>query len=118
MKDQWYAVIHHTFELDIPEPKVKSSQKSVGRWVHKVWTVADEESAFALAMYVVRKDPLLQNNEDFLKLAGQSLAENNYYAVGRETISIAKISDTEALNLQDDDVFLRENFLPKIHLTY
>ena len=47
-----YAVIHHTFELDIPEPKVKSSQKSVGRWVHKVWTVADHESAFILAMYV------------------------------------------------------------------
>ena len=113
MKDQWYAVIHHTFELDIPEPKVKSSQKSVGRWVHKVWTVADEESAYALAMFVVRKDPLLQNNEDFLKLAGQSLLENNYYAVGKETIAIAPISDAEALDLQDDDAFLT----PKIHLT-
>ena len=81
--------------------------------MHKVWTVADEESAFALAMYVVRKDPLLQNNEDFLKLAGQSLLENNYYAVGKETIAIAKISDAEKLDLQDDDAFL----IPKIHLT-
>ena len=64
-------------------------------------------------MYVVRKDPLLQNNEDFLKLAGQSLLENNYYAVGKETIAIAKISDAEKLDLQDDDAFL----IPKIHLT-
>ena len=113
MKDQWYAVIHHTFELDIPEPKVKSSQKSVGRWVHKVWTVADHESAFILAMYVVRKDPLLQNNEDFLKLASESLLENNYYAIGKETIAMAEVGDAEALDLQDDDEFLK----PKIHLT-
>ena len=56
---------------------------------------------------------MLQNNEDFLKLAGQSLLENNYYAVGKETIAIAKISDAEKLDLQDDDAFL----IPKIHLT-
>ena len=50
-----YAVVRHTFELTIPEPFVKSSQKSFGDWKYKVWTfdTYEEASKFAFKLLLV-----------------------------------------------------------------
>lgn len=107
-----YAVINHTFELDIPEPKVKSSQKSVGRWVHRVWNFTDYNQAFLYAIWVIAKDPLLKNDEDWFRFAHDSLSENNFYAIGRESVAITEVSNPEEVDMDKLD-----SMKPKIHLT-
>jgi len=106
-----FAVIQHTFELDIPEPKVRSSQKSVGSWVHKVWTFAEEDQAFLYALWIVAEDPLLKHNNDWFVKAHDSLMENNFYAIGKNSVAITQVSDAEEISQADLD-----SLKPKIHL--
>ena len=54
-----YAVVRHTFELTIPEPFVKSSQKSFGDWKYKVWTFDTYEEASKFAFKLLLVEPLL-----------------------------------------------------------
>ena len=32
-----FAVVRHTYQIEIPEPSSLVSRKSTARWIHKVW---------------------------------------------------------------------------------
>ena len=88
-----YAVVRHTFELTIPEPFVKSSQKSFGDWKYKVWTFDTYEEASKFAFKLLLVEPLLRYDEQSYHNAMNSLAENGYYTLGKESIAIAEVED-------------------------
>ena len=88
-----YAVVRHTYELDLPEPFVKSSQKSFGDWKYKVWTFDTYEEASKFAFKLLLVEPLLRYDEQSYHNAMNSLAENGYYTLGKESIAIAEVED-------------------------
>ena len=85
-----YSVIRHTFEVVNPEPKNLSSHKSYGLWKHYSWLFETYEEAMAEAIKML-DSPILKANEHYLAHAIECLEENHYFQVGRESVAVAEV---------------------------
>ena len=61
-----FAVVRHTYKLDIPDPKNVFSAKSSAKWVHLVWVFDSEVDALSFAISLLT-DPLIMSNEWLLE---------------------------------------------------
>jgi hypothetical protein len=96
-----YAVIRHTYHLDIPEPSNVYSTKSSAKWMHLVWIFQTELDALAFAISLL-DDPLIMSNKWLIESAIKQLEEDRYYQVGRESVAIAEVQDTPQVIYEDD----------------
>ena len=96
-----YAVIRHTYQIDIPEPSNPNSTKSSAKWVHLVWIFETELDALAFAISIL-DDPLIISNKWLIESAIKQLEEDRYYQVGRESVAIAEVQDTPQVIYEDD----------------
>ncbi|WP_340158394.1 hypothetical protein [uncultured Maribacter sp.] len=97
-----YAVIRHTFEIFKPEPKNLSSHKSFGRWKHYSWVYESHEEAMEEAIKML-DSPLLKANEHYLKHAIERLEEDNFFQVGRESVAVSKVINSNKLFIRGKD---------------
>ena len=56
-----FAVIRHTYKLDIPDPTNPNSTKSSAEWKHLVWIFINELDALTFAITLL-DDPLITSN--------------------------------------------------------
>ena len=84
-----YAVIRHTYKVDIPDPRNMFSTKSSAKWIHLVWIFESEIDAISFAISLL-DDPLITANEWLIESAIKQLEEDRYYQVGRESVAIAR----------------------------
>ena len=96
-----FAVVRHTYQLDIPDPRNVFSAKSSAKWIHKVWIFPDELDALAFAITLL-DDPLINGNDWLLESAIHQLEENRFYQVGRESVAIAKVQDAPVIVYEDE----------------
>jgi len=96
-----YAVIRHTYHLDIPEPSNVYSTKSSAKWVHLVWMFETELDALSFAISLL-DDPLIMSNKWLIESAIKQLEEDRYYQVGRESVAIAEVQDTPQVIYEDE----------------
>jgi|TARA_R100001132_G_C3255113_1_gene80936 hypothetical protein len=87
-----FAVIRHTYKLDIPDPSNPNSNKSSAKWEHLVWIFETELEALAFAITLL-DDPLITSNRWLIKSAIHQLENDRFYQVGRESVAIAEIQD-------------------------
>ena len=97
-----YAVIRHTYHLDIPEPSNVYSTKSSAKWMHLVWIFQTELDALAFAISLL-DDPLIMSNKWLIESAIKQLEEDRYYQVGRESVAIAEVQDSPQIIFKDDN---------------
>tara|TARA_R110001583_G_scaffold68717_1_gene195345 strand:+ start:318 stop:632 length:315 start_codon:yes stop_codon:yes gene_type:complete len=97
-----FAVIRHTYKLDVPEPDNVYSTKSSAVWKHLVWIFETEVDAISFAMSLL-DDPLININEWLLESAVRQLEENKYYQVGRESVAIAEVLDSPQIVYEEDN---------------
>ena len=98
-----FAVIRHTYKLDIPDPSNPNSTKSSAKWVHRVWIFETELDALSYAISLL-DDPLIRSNEYMLKSAINQLKEDRFYQVGRESVAIAEIQDAPEIIYTDENI--------------
>ena len=91
-----FAVVRHTYQLDIPDPRNVFSAKSSAKWVHLVWVFDTEMDALSFAISLL-DDPLIIANEWLLESAIHQLEENRFYQVGRESVAIAEIQESPTI---------------------
>jgi len=91
-----FAVVRHTYQLDIPDPRNVFSAKSSAKWVHLVWVFENEMDALSFAISLL-DDPLIIANEWLLESAIHQLEENRFYQVGRESVAIAEIQESPTI---------------------
>jgi len=96
-----YAVIRHTYHLDIPEPSNVYSTKSSAKWMHLVWIFQTELDALAFAISLL-DDPLIMSNKWLIESAIKQLEEDRYYQVGRESVAIAEVQDSPQVIYEDE----------------
>ena len=97
-----YAVIRHTYHLDIPEPSNAYSTKSSAKWKHFVWIFETELDALAFVISLL-DDPLIMSNEWLIESAIKQLEEDRYYQVGRESVAIAEVQDSPQIIFKDNN---------------
>ena len=73
-----YAVIRHTYKVDIPDPRNMFSTKSSAKWIHLVWIFESEIDAISFAISLL-DDPLITANEWLIESAIKQLEEDRYY---------------------------------------
>jgi len=95
-----YAVIRHTYHLDIPEPSNVYSTKSSAKWMHLVWIFQTELDALAFAISLL-DDPLIMSNKWLIESAIKQLEEDRYYQIGRESVAIADVQDSPQVIYED-----------------
>ena len=105
-----FAVIRHTYKLDIPDPTNPNSTKSSAKWKHLVWIFDTELEALAFAITLL-DDPLITSNTWLIKSAIHQLENDRYYQVGRESVAIAEVQDAPEIVFTDDNI---ENALDEI----
>jgi len=105
-----FAVIRHTYKLDIPDPSNPNSTKSSAKWKHLVWIFDTELEALAFAITLL-DDPLITSNRWLIKSAIHQLETDRYYQVGRESVAIAEVQDAPEIVFTDDNI---ENALDEI----
>jgi len=105
-----FAVIRHTYKLDIPDPSNPNSTKSSAKWKHLVWIFETEIDALAFAITLL-DDPLITSNRWLIKSAIHQLETDRYYQVGRESVAIAEVQDAPEIVFTDDNI---ENALDEI----
>jgi hypothetical protein len=105
-----FAVIRHTYKLDIPDPTNPNSTKSSAKWKHLVWIFETEIDALAFAITLL-DDPLITSNRWLIKSAIHQLETDRYYQVGRESVAIAEVQDAPEIVFTDDNI---ENALDEI----
>ncbi len=88
-----FAVVRHTYQLDIPDPRNVFSTKNSAKWVHLVWVFDSEIDALSFAISLL-DDPLIVSNEWLLESAIHQLEENRFYQVGRESVAIAEVQES------------------------
>lgn len=98
-----FAVVRHTYEMHIPEPFVKSSQKSFGNWIHKVWVFDNELDAMSFAITLL-EDPFIQHDNWAYENALQQLQENRFYQMGKESIAIAEVEPAPEIYYENDNL--------------
>jgi len=91
-----FAVVRHTYKLDIPDPRNVYSNKSSAKWIHLVWVFDTEMDALSFAISLL-DDPLIIANEWLLESAIHQLEENRFYQVGRESVAIAEIQESPTI---------------------
>jgi len=96
-----FAVIRHTYKLDIPDPSNVYSNKSSAKWIHLVWIFETEIDAISFAISLL-DDPLIVANEWLLKSAVKQLEEDKYYQIGRESVAIAEVQDSLEIIYEDN----------------
>jgi hypothetical protein len=96
-----FAVVRHTYQLDIPDPKNVFSTKSSAKWVHLVWVFNTEMDALSFAISLL-DDPLITANEWLLESAIHQLEENRFYQVGRESVAIAEVQESPVIVYEDE----------------
>jgi len=97
-----FAVIRHTYQLDIPEPRNVFSTKSSADWVHLVWIFESEIDAISYAISLL-DDPLITASEWLLESAVKQLQEDRFYQVGRESIAISEVQDSPQIIYEDNN---------------
>mgnify|MGYP003110758109 FL=1 len=97
-----FAVVRHTYQLDIPDPKNVFSTKSSAKWVHLVWVFDTEIDALSFAISLL-DDPLIIANEWLLESAIHQLEENRFYQVGRESVAIAEVQESPEIVYEDKE---------------
>lgn len=97
-----YAVIRHTYKVDIPEPSNFFSTKSSAKWVHLVWIFETEIDAVSFAISLL-DDPLIIANEWLIESAIKQLQEDRFYQVGRESVAIAEVQDSPQVIYEEDN---------------
>ena len=97
-----YAVIRHTYKIDIPEPSNVFSTKSSAKWVHLVWIFETEIDAVSFAISLL-DDPLIIANQWLLESAIKQLQEDRFYQVGRESVAIAEVQDSPQVIYEEDN---------------
>jgi hypothetical protein len=97
-----FAVVRHTYQLDIPDPKNVFSTKSSAKWVHLVWVFDTELDALSFAISLL-DDPLIIANEWLLESAIHQLEENRFYQVGRESVAIAEVQESPEIVYKDKE---------------
>lgn len=103
-----FAVIRHTYSLNIPDPTNLNSTKSSAKWEHLVWIFATEMDAMAFAITLL-DDPLIMSNAWLIKSAIHQLKTDRFYQVGRESVAIAKVQDAhEIIYAEDIEMALQE----------
>jgi|TARA_R110000868_G_scaffold305314_1_gene566385 hypothetical protein len=95
-----FAVIRHTYKLDIPDPSNPNSTKSSAKWEHLVWIFVTEMDAITFAITLL-DDPLITGNDWLLQSAINQLRENRFYQVGRESVAIAEVQDAHEIIYED-----------------
>ena len=104
-----YAVVRHTYKLDIPEPNNPNSTKSSAKWIHRVWIFETELDALSYAISLL-DDPLIRSNEYMLESAINQLKEDRFYQVGRESVAIAEVENsTEIIYEEETEVIYDDN---------
>ena len=88
-----FAVIRHTFEMIKPEPDNPKSLKTYCEWRHYVWLFEDEVSAITYAMTLL-VDPLLMANEHYFAHAIESLQNNKFWQMGKESVAVGRVLDS------------------------
>ena len=96
-----FAVVRHTYQLDIPDPRNVFSTKSSAKWVHLVWVFENEVDALSFAISLL-DDPLIMANDWLLESAIHQLEEDRFYQVGRESVAIAEVQDSPTIVYQDE----------------
>ena len=96
-----FAVVRHTYQLDIPDPKNVFSQESSAKWVHLVWVFDTEMDALSFAISLL-DDPLITSNEWLLESAIRQLEEDRFYQVGRESVAIAEVQESPVIVYEDE----------------
>ena len=109
-----YAVVRHTYQLDIPEPNNPNSTKSSAKWVHRVWIFETELDALSYAIALL-DDPLIRSNEYMLKSAINQLKEDRFYQVGRESVAIAEVEHSPEIIYEEDTEVVYDDNKKSIH---
>ena len=97
-----FAVVRHTYQLDIPDPRNVFSTKSSAKWVHLVWVFDSEIDALSFAISLL-DDPLIVSNEWLLESAIHQLEENRFYQVGRESVAIAEVQEAPEIVYREQE---------------
>ena len=109
-----YAVVRHTYQLDIPEPNNPNSTKSSAKWVHRVWIFETELDALSYAISLL-DDPLIRSNEYMLKSAINQLKEDRFYQVGRESVAIAEVEHSPEIIYEEETEVVYDDNKKSIH---
>ena len=109
-----YAVVRHTYQLDIPEPNNPNSTKSSAKWVHRVWIFETELDALSYAISLL-DDPLIRSNEYMLESAINQLKEDRFYQVGRESVAIAEVEHSPEIIYEEDTEVVYDDNKKSIH---
>jgi|TARA_R110000796_G_scaffold31734_2_gene83868 hypothetical protein len=103
-----YAVVRHTYKIDIPEPNNPNSTKSSAKWIHRVWIFETELDALSYAISLL-DDPLIRSNEYMLESAINQLKEDRFYQVGRESVAIAEVEYSPEIIYEETEVIYDDN---------
>ena len=96
-----FAVVIHTYQLDIPDPENVFSTQSSAKWVHLVWVFDTEVDALSFAISLL-DDPLIIANEWLLESAIHQLEKDKFYQVGRESVAIAEVQESPVIVYEDE----------------
>tara|TARA_R100000734_G_C3298665_1_gene89558 strand:- start:793 stop:1092 length:300 start_codon:yes stop_codon:yes gene_type:complete len=92
-----FAVIRHTFEMD-----VTNKYQSSGEWKHKVWLFKSENEAVTYAVSLL-DNPVILANEHSLAHAIETLQTGKYWQYGRESIAIGKVEEPKIISEEETD---------------
>ena len=109
-----YAVVRHTYKLDIPEPNNPNSTKSSAKWIHRVWIFETELDALSYAISLL-DDPLIRSNEYMLESAINQLKEDRFYQVGRESVALAEVEHSPEIIYDEDTEVVYDDNKKSIH---
>tara|TARA_R100001377_G_scaffold84998_2_gene69907 strand:- start:2455 stop:2790 length:336 start_codon:yes stop_codon:yes gene_type:complete len=110
-----YAVVRHTYQLDIPDPSNPNSTKSSAKWVHLVWVFDTELDALSFAISLL-DDPLIRANEYMLDSAINQIKQDKFYQVGRESVAIAQVEDSPEIIYEEiEEIYYDNNDKKSIH---
>ena len=96
-----FAVVRHTYQLDIPDPENVFSTQSSAKWVHLVWVFDTEVDALSFAISLL-DDPLIIANELLLESAIHHLKKDKLYQLGRESVAIAEVQESPVIVYEDE----------------
>ena len=91
-----FAVIRHTYVLDISD-----KYNSIGEWKHYVWLFDNDLDAMTYAITLL-DNPLLLANEHLLANAIETLQDNRFFQVGRDSVAVAEVLETPEIIYEDN----------------
>ena len=91
-----FAVIRHTYVLDFSD-----KYNSIGEWKHYVWLFDNDLDAMTYAITLL-DNPLLLANEHSLANAIETLQDNRFFQVGRDSVAVAEVLETPEIIYEDN----------------